>query len=255
MHCWPFRLPTCIYAALVAVLFLGLQPTKASASPATYIATVLPWVQQAHSLYGIPISVAIAQSAKESGWILPKANNNFFNITYLGPGCDPYTIGPSGNWRAYLSGQDAMLGYGFFITNDGNYTGLYGAKIDCRPDLNNPLQFLHDIAFDGFDGGPNAATSVKQGYYDAIKQIMDENNLTQYDVISTDIYVDKNNGNSGQNGSSSNPYSTVKQAVDTASATQPVTIHIAPGAYHETISTSKHIHFVVNGSGSVTIGG
>jgi len=76
---------------LLTSLYLTLQPSRADASTATYISTVLPWVQQAHSQYGVPISVAIAQSAYESGWILPKPANNFFNITYTGPGCDPYT--------------------------------------------------------------------------------------------------------------------------------------------------------------------
>ena len=70
----------------------------------------------------------------------------------------------------------------------------------------------------------------------------------------TDIWVD--GGYSGaQNGTQANPYSTVKAAVDRASATQAVTIHIKPGTYSEKISTSRHIHFVTSGSGTVHIGG
>ncbi len=70
----------------------------------------------------------------------------------------------------------------------------------------------------------------------------------------TDIWVD--GGYSGaQTGTQTNPYLTVKAAVDRASATQAVTIHIKPGAYSEKIGTSKHIHFVTNGSGTVRIGG
>ena len=71
----------------------------------------------------------------------------------------------------------------------------------------------------------------------------------------TDIYVDKGNGASGQNGSAGNPFNTVKAAINAASATQPVTIHIKPGTYSEKIGTSKHIHFVTNGPGTVSIGG
>ncbi len=70
---------------------------------------------------------------------------------------------------------------------------------------------------------------------------------------STDLYV-STSGNDSNNGSSGAPYRTVKHAVDQASS-QAVTIHIAPGTYGEKISTSKHIHFVVNGTGAVHIGG
>ena len=70
----------------------------------------------------------------------------------------------------------------------------------------------------------------------------------------TDIWID--GGYSGvQTGTQANPYNTVKAAIDRASATQPVTIHIVPGTYSEKINTSKHIHFVTNGSGTVHIGG
>gem|GEM_PF-3068880 len=70
----------------------------------------------------------------------------------------------------------------------------------------------------------------------------------------TDIWVD--GGYSGaQSGTQANPYSTVKAAVDRASATQAVTIHIKPGTYSEKVSTNRHIHFVTNGPGTVRIGG
>lgn len=70
----------------------------------------------------------------------------------------------------------------------------------------------------------------------------------------TDIWVD--GGYSGaQTGTQANPYSTVKAAVNRASATQAVTIHIKPGTYSEKIVTSRHIHFVTNGPGIVRIGG
>lgn len=187
---------------------------------------------------------------------MPKSNNNLFNISAAGS--DPYMTGAtSGGWRAYSSASDALLGYGYYVTHDGYMTGTQGAKIDCRPDLNNPLQFLHDIAFDGYEGGPNAPASEKQAYYDAVAGIISYNNLTQYDVPSgsdTDIWVDKGYGGT-QSGTQTNPFSTVKAAVDKASATQAVTIHIVPGTYSEKIGTGKHIHFVTNGSGTVRIGG
>jgi len=248
------------FACLLAAVALPVQTASGNAQyQKDYINAVLPWAQQAHATYGVPISVAIAQSVAETGWYLPKPSNNLFNLSSVGS--DPYTTGgTSGGWRAYNSASDAFLGYGYYVTHDGYMTGTQGQKIDCRPDLNNPLQFLHDLAFDGFDGGPNSSVDHRQAYYDYVAGIISYNNLMQYDVSSgggsdTDIYVNKGNSAQGQDGSAGNPFNTVKAAVDKASATQPVTIHIVPGTYSEKIGTSKHIHFVTNGSGTVRIGG
>lgn len=70
----------------------------------------------------------------------------------------------------------------------------------------------------------------------------------------TDIYVSLS-GNDASNGSSGSPFRTVAHAVAYANATQPVTIHIAPGTYGEKIGASKHIQFVTWGAGTVRIGG
>ena len=66
-------------------------------------------------------------------------------------------------------------------------------------------------------------------------------------------YVDGGYGGT-QIGTAANPFKTVLQAVNAASATL-ATIHIAPGTYGERIGTSKHILFVTWGSGTVRIGG
>jgi len=70
----------------------------------------------------------------------------------------------------------------------------------------------------------------------------------------TDIYVSLN-GSDTSNGSSGSPFRSVAHAIDRASATLPVTIHIAPGTYGEKIGASKHIQFVTWGAGTVRIGG
>ena len=70
----------------------------------------------------------------------------------------------------------------------------------------------------------------------------------------TNVYVSLT-GSDASNGSSGTPFRTIKHAIDAASATQGVTIHISPGTYGEKIGTSKHILFVVNGSGAVRTGG
>ena len=244
-------------AFLPALLFPARTAYANAQYQKDYIAAVLPWAQQVHAQYGVPISVAIAQSVAESGWYLSsKPDNNYFNLSSVGS--DPYTTGgTSGGWRAYDSGSKAFLGYGFYVTKDGYMTGTQGQKIDCRPDINNPLQFLHDLAIDGFDGGPNSSLEHRQGYYDYVAGIISYNNLTQYDQpvgSDTDIWVDGGYGGT-QTGAQASPYSTVKAAVDRASSTQAVTIHIKPGVYSEKIGTSRRIHFVTNGPGTVRIGG
>ena len=70
----------------------------------------------------------------------------------------------------------------------------------------------------------------------------------------TDIWVD-GSYSGAQSGTQANPYSTVGAAVMRANGSQPVLIHIKPGVYGEKIGTSKHIHFVTNGPGTVRIGG
>lgn len=70
----------------------------------------------------------------------------------------------------------------------------------------------------------------------------------------TDIWVDGSFGGT-QTGTQANPYSTVRAAVNRASATQAVVIHIKPGTYTEKIGTGKHIQFVTNGPGTVRMGG
>ena len=107
-----------------------------------------------------------------------------------------------------------------------------GGLAGCgQPIANTPTPVHTDINFDGVIDGTGGGGN------------------------DTDIYVDKGNNAQGQDGSTGNPYNTVKAAVDRANATQPVTIHVVPGTYSEKITTSKHIHFVTNGSGTVHIGG
>ncbi len=69
-----------------------------------------------------------------------------------------------------------------------------------------------------------------------------------------DLYVDGNFLGT-ENGEVSNPYKTVSTALNSADTTHAFNVHIVPNWYKEKISTSKHIHFVTNGSGTVRIGG
>ena len=113
----------------------------------------------------------------------------------------------------------------------GSYTNSYGVVGSGLPIPNTPSPYHVDANFDGVIDGDGGGGS------------------------DTDIYVDKGNSAQGQDGSAKNPYNTVKAALNRASATQPVTIHITLGTYSEKIGTGRHIHFVTNGNGTVRIGG
>ncbi len=86
-----------------------------------------------------------------------------------------------------------------------------------------------------------------------MKFVQDHSNASGGVFDPSNVYVSLS-GSDASNGSSGAPYRTIKHAIDMASATQ-ATIYIAPGSYGEKISTSKHIHFVTNGNGTVQTGG
>ena len=106
-----------------------------------------------------------------------------------------------------------------------------GATYGCGQKIaNTPAPYHVDANFDGVIDG-----SIDNG-------------------SDTDIWVDGSYSGT-QTGTQANPYRTVQAAVNRASATQAVVIHIKPGTYSEKIVTSRHIQFVTNGPGTVQIGG
>ena len=71
-----------------------------------------------------------------------------------------------------------------------------------------------------------------------------------------DLYVDGNAGSGAvQNDEPSTPYGTLAAAVTSADTSHAFTLHLKPFWYKEKIGTSKHLHFVPNGPGTVRIGG
>ncbi len=101
--------------------------------------------------------------------------------------------------------------------------------------------------------GTNGSILARSGFAYILGVVHCLNNNSTNGGSDTDIWVDGFKS-SGGNGSQGSPYNTVVDAVNAASSTQAVTIHITPGNYGK-FSTSKHIHFVTNGSGIVKIGG
>lgn len=113
-------------------------------------------------------------------------------------------------------------------TQIGSVTNSYGLTGCGQPIANTPSPYHVDADFDGvIDGTPGNGV---------------------------DIYVDAAYTGT-QSGTPANPFSNVKAAVNAASATQAVVIHIKPGSYPEKLTIHKNIHMVTWGSGPARIGG
>jgi flagellar protein FlgJ len=117
---------------------------------------VKPLAEAEYDLYGTPISVAIAQSAYESGWggSCPATNfNNLFGIE-CPKGTSPYAadcrLAPCSdthNRRVYGSWGDSFKDHGYLLRNSGYYDGAW--QYACEPD-----RFIESIAatYSGGDG-------------------------------------------------------------------------------------------------------
>jgi hypothetical protein len=114
-----------------------------------FIETYLPLAQAQHEMYGVPVSVALAQAAIETNWgrsEIMVSRNNFFALT--SDVTSPRAIGMYQIWieRAgryysyteYDSAEDAWLDFGYFLTNDPNYEF-------ALPDLDNPRKYYAEI--------------------------------------------------------------------------------------------------------------
>lgn len=183
------------FARFLALLFAVacLAPAfsttaEAASSPSTFIDTFLPYAKEQYKLYGIPVSVELAQGAYESGWALTRDCNSFFDITYVkgevqsGPYAkqtSPCNAYPDHTFRTYTDARTAWLDYGYFMKTDRNYAA-------ARQDLNNPRQFLID-EFCDYTWGPNAGCPPSS--LNAI--------LSVYDNYTARYGVDGNGGTAG----------------------------------------------------------
>lgn len=143
-----------------------------------FLNKVIPAAQKTYGLYGIFPSVMIAQSINESGWgnsYLAQTDNNLFGIKYPGAK-DPslnitqgtYATDDGGYYRHYQSWNDSLQDFGYFLKNNSIYTdsGVFRAK--------TPEEQITAIKAAGYASDPN--------YVSTTMEIINDNNLTQYDT-------------------------------------------------------------------------
>jgi hypothetical protein len=161
--------------ALVAVggVLTAAGPTRA-VPPDEFIALVAPGAQAAQAEFGVPASVAIAQSIQESGWgdsDLTVEHNAYFGIkcassTDHGPiatHCANYPTqecNPAGEcwmedawFRGYASMTDSFRDHGHFLRNNSRYAAAFDYT-------NDPDQFIREVHEAGYATDPNYADDI-----------------------------------------------------------------------------------------------
>jgi cell wall-associated NlpC family hydrolase len=141
-----------------------------------FINKIVNGAKKGYEKYGILPSVTIAQAINESGWggsYLAKTDNNLFGIKYNGNHNPALSIS-QGTWATddggyythYQSWDDSIDDHGYFLANNSRYKAAIGLK--------DPSAQVKAIADAGY--------ATESNYYEITMQILNENNLTQYDT-------------------------------------------------------------------------
>ncbi|MEU5691804.1 glucosaminidase domain-containing protein [Actinosynnema sp. NPDC020468] len=158
----------------------------ATANEGAYIESSAAAAIRVHTEYGLPASVALAQSIHESAWGtsgLATADRNFFGIKCVSAGspgpiaascsswptteCDQYGChGTNAYFRSYRTKEDSFRDYGALLT-----TSTYSRAWPYR---NDPKRFIREIAASGYATDPN--------YANLVIATMDRYNLYRFDT-------------------------------------------------------------------------
>lgn len=140
-----------------------------------FINKIVSGAKKGYEKYGILPSVTIAQAINESGWgesYLARTDNNLFGIKYPGNHSPDLKIS-QGTWATddggyyahYESWSDSVEDHGYFLANNSRYKAAIGLK--------DPSAQVRAIADAGY--------ATEANYYSITMQILNENNLSQYD--------------------------------------------------------------------------
>jgi hypothetical protein len=140
-----------------------------------FINKIVRGAQKGYEKYGVLPSVTIAQAINESGWggsYLAKTDNNLFGIKYPG-NHDPDITVTQGSWATddggyyakYESWDDSVEDHGYFLKNNSRYAAAIGLK-----DADAQVKAIADAGY-----------ATESDYHQITMQILNENNLTQYD--------------------------------------------------------------------------
>ena len=132
---------------------------------------VINLAQQTETKYGVPASVTLAQYAVESGYgtsgLATKANN-YFGVTGKNQSTGKYVMMNGRSWASYGSMAESFDDHGRLLS-----TPLYA---NSHKNTTNAYQYVDAIAetYAPSSDGNN-------GYAALVKQVISDNNLTQYD--------------------------------------------------------------------------
>jgi cell wall-associated NlpC family hydrolase len=144
-----------------------------------FIAYILPYAQESQTDYGVFCSVTISQACWESAYgryegAVVQIDNNLFGIKWTG-NFDPNLTVTEGSrvgdgegyYNHYQSQGDSCIDHGWFLKNNSRYpeAGVFDAT-----DGKSQLQCIMNAGY------------AEQAYYDGACAIIDQYNLTQYDV-------------------------------------------------------------------------
>jgi hypothetical protein len=140
-----------------------------------FINKIVNGAKKGYEKYGILPSVTIAQAINESGWgtsYLAKTDYNLFGIKYPGKHDPDLTIS-QGTWATddggyythYQSWNDSVEDHGYFLKNNSRYAAAIGLK-----DASAQVKAIADAGY-----------ATESDYYSITMEILNENNLTQYD--------------------------------------------------------------------------
>lgn len=140
-----------------------------------FINKIVNGSKKGYEKYGILPSVTIAQAINESGWgtsYSSQNDNNLFGIKFPGKH-DPdltitqgsYATDDGGYYASYQSWSDSVEDHGYFLANNSRYKAAIGLK-----DASAQVKAIADAGY-----------ATESDYYSITMQILNENNLTQYD--------------------------------------------------------------------------
>ena len=127
--------------------------------------------QETEQKYGVPASVTLAQYALESGYgtsTLANRANNYFGISGKNKNTGQYIALGGRNWAKYSSKQESFYDHGRLLS-----TPLYANKTAGAANVNQYIDAIAETYAPSSDGNND--------YAGKLKQIIAQNNLTQYD--------------------------------------------------------------------------
>lgn len=127
--------------------------------------------QETQAKYGVPASVTLAQYALESGYgstYLANKANNYFGISGKNVNTGEYVMSSGRRWAKYTSKAESFDDHGRLLSTD-----LYASKTAGVTSAGAYIDAIAETYAPSSDGN--------SGYAAQLKQIISQNNLTQYD--------------------------------------------------------------------------